>query len=78
MDQVYLRCSMQNVNVTAIEHDTIWYNEVKSHNTSNLSIYLTDLETEYDQSILNFEENFDLIIVDGRKRNNCIYNCILN
>ena len=63
-------------NVTAIEHDTTWYNEVKSHNTSNLSIYLTELETEYDQSILNFEENFDLIIVDGRKRNKCIYNCI--
>ena len=55
-------------NVTAIEHDPGWYNEVKSHNSSNLSIYLTELETEYDQSILNFEENFDLIIVDGRKR----------
>ena len=75
LDQVYsLFYARKCKNVTAIEHDSRWYNG--NLVSSNLSIYLTDLETEYDQSILNFEENFDLIIVDGRKRNKCIYNCI--
>ena len=62
--------------VIAIEHDQEWFNEIKSHNTSNLSIFLKDLENEYDKSILGFEQNFDLIIVDGRNRNKCIYNSI--
>ena len=51
--------------VIAIEHDQGWFNEIKSHNTSNLSIFLKDLENEYDKSILGFEENFDLIIVQN-------------
>ena len=66
-------------NVTAIEHDSGWYNEVKSHNSSNLSIYLKDLKSgngDYEKAIFDFDEQYDLIVVDGRKRNKCIFNCI--
>ena len=66
-------------NVTAIEHDPSWYNEVKSQNSSNLSIYLKDLNSvngDYEKAIFDFDEQYDLIVVDGRKRNKCIFNCI--
>ena len=57
-------------NVTAIEHDSGWYNEVKSQNSSNLSIYLKDLKSgngDYEKAIFDFDEQYDLIVVDGRK-----------
>ena len=65
--------------VTAIEHDSGWYNEVKSHKSSNLSIYLKDLNSgngDYEKAIFDFDEQYDLIVVDGRNRNKCIFNCI--
>ena len=46
-------------NVTAIEHDPSWYYEVKSRNSSNLSIYLKDLNSvngDYEKAIFDFDE----------------------
>jgi len=65
--------------VTSIEHNQEWFEKVTSHEIKNLSVFLKNLNSEngdYEKAIFDFDEQYDLIVVDGRNRNKCIFNCI--
>lgn len=64
--------------VTSVEHEQNWYDKVKSNLPDNASIYYSHLVygKEYCHFAKNLNKKFDLIIVDGRDRVNCIKNSI--
>lgn len=63
--------------VVSIEHDNEWVEIVKRGKPVNahiVHIELTD-ECDYQKAILKHGK-FDMVIVDGRRRNDCIHNSI--
>lgn len=64
--------------VTSVEHEQNWYDKVKSNLPDNASIYYSHLVygKEYCHFAKSLNKKFDLIIVDGRDRVNCIKNSI--
>ncbi len=64
--------------VVSVEHDKDWYQKILAVKPSNVSIYQIDLETdgEYAKKITEFENRFDIIIIDGRDRVNCARNSL--
>ena len=58
--------------VYTIEHDKDWYERVKSTLPKNTSLYHSQLSGQYEKSIELPGIKFDVIIVDGRRRNNCL------
>ncbi len=60
--------------VVAVEHNKEWYDLVKSKMPTNVSIHLKNLSEEY-QNTVN-DDQFDIIIVDGENRNDCIRNSV--
>ncbi len=64
--------------VIAIEHDREWYEKIKLNLLENAKIFYKNLEYngEYCRMINEFENKFDIIIVDGRDRVNCVKNSI--
>lgn len=65
-------------NVISIEHDDLWYNTMKNKLKNNKIEYkLLSLETGlYQKEILNYKNEFDIIIIDGRKRVECGLNSL--
>ncbi len=59
--------------VVSVEHDEAWYKKIVNQKAANAEMIFTKLETngEYSQKAKLLEENFDVIIVDGRDRVNC-------
>jgi len=70
----------QKVNsVTSIEHDKEWFEKIKNSMPKNVNIYYKELRErggEYSKFSESLEQNFDMVIVDGRDRVNCIKNAI--
>ena len=64
--------------VITIEHDSNWYNKVKNAMPQNVEIVFKKLEYggEYANYINQTNSNYDLIVIDGRDRVNCIKNSI--
>jgi len=62
--------------IISVEHDKNWYDKMKKKLTKTKLIY-RNLDDNYPKVILEFNEKFDLIIIDGRKRVKCIKNSIL-
>jgi hypothetical protein len=62
--------------VVAIENDKQWYNNLIATKPPNIELVFMDLCDGYDTYILSREELFDLIVVDGRQRVNCIKSAI--
>lgn len=60
--------------IDSVEHDQNWYEKVKSNLPDNASIHYCHLEygKEYCQYAKYLNKKFDLIIIDGRDRVNCI------
>ncbi len=61
--------------VFAVEHSKEWYNIIKSKMPVNVSLHLKNLTIEY-QDTIKTDLDFDIIIVDGENRNECIYNSV--
>ena len=59
--------------VTAVEHNKEWYENIKSRMPKNVSLFLKDPSEEYNKSVVG---SFDIVIVDGINRNECIENSI--
>lgn len=59
--------------VVAIEHDRQWVQILKEKLPENAKVLQIDLEdgTEYEDSIAESGREWDVVIVDGRKRMNC-------
>ena len=60
--------------VTTVENDPVWYNKIKSDIPRNVNIILEDLyyDGNYCKTAMNCEKCFDVIVIDGRDRVNCI------
>jgi hypothetical protein len=57
--------------VISVEHDKEWYKKVKSTLNNNQQLLLSKDNTEYENSILNKSQKFDVIIIDGIRRPEC-------
>ena len=57
--------------VTTIEDNTEWYNYVKSNIPSNGTIINSDI-SQYSKQIKTITANPDLVIIDGKVREDCI------
>ncbi len=64
--------------IVAVEHDLSWFEQIKLKLASNAEIIFKQLDTngEYAKSALNRGTKFEMIIIDGRDRNNCVYQSI--
>jgi hypothetical protein len=59
--------------VVSVEHDEAWFNKIVNEKATNAEMIFTALEKdgEYSQKAKLLNEQFDIIIVDGRDRVNC-------
>jgi hypothetical protein len=62
--------------VYTVEHDLAWFNKIKDQLPENSTIYFQELNSEYEKCINKPGKSFDIIIIDGRRRNNCIYEAV--
>jgi len=60
------------------EHDIAWHSKMLGLIPSNVELYQINLEYggAYCHKISEYTAMFDIIIVDGRDRNNCAKNCL--
>jgi hypothetical protein len=66
--------------LVSCEHDQSWYEKVKNElgEVPNVELIYRNLDTgsEYEEEIKKQEKKFDLILIDGRRRNKCGINSI--
>jgi hypothetical protein len=62
--------------VISVEHDERWYNSLRNKLPENVELIYQKLEydSDYCRKIQSRDEKFDLIIIDGRDRVNCLKN----
>lgn len=60
------------------EHDKVWHERMKQLIPANVELYQIDLEYggAYCHKISEYSQAFDIIVIDGRDRNNCAKNCL--
>jgi hypothetical protein len=60
--------------VTSVEHDKDWYQEIKSTMPTNVNLIYQELnyDGDYCRTTGRTQEKYDLIVVDGRDRVNCV------
>ncbi len=66
-------------NVISVEHNQEWFEKVKSNFGENQTLLYKENNEEYENSILEFDQKFDVIIIDGIRRVECskvIENCL--
>jgi hypothetical protein len=64
--------------VISVEHDLVWKTMLEQKVPSNSKVIFKELSYngEYARTTTSLGRKFDVIVVDGRDRNNCIYNSI--
>lgn len=63
--------------VYTVEYDRKWYEWLTNILPANTSIYFNEQDSpEYVDGILKQQEQFDLIVIDGRRRNKCAANAL--
>jgi len=64
--------------VTSIEHDKKWFEKIRKNIPKNVDLYYKKLVYggEYSKFPKNLGRKFDIIVVDGRDRVNCINNSL--
>lgn len=63
--------------IKAVEHDKQWYEEVKSKLPSNASIVYRVLNKgDYAKEVSADNKKYNIVIIDGRDRNNCVYESV--
>jgi hypothetical protein len=64
--------------ILAVEHDNEWIKQIRPKLPENAKILFKELDSngEYAKAASNSGENYDIIIIDGRDRNNCVYQSI--
>lgn len=59
--------------VDTMEYDAEWLDWVRTQVPDNVDVaHFPSDSPEYSQSILNKEKTYDVIVVDGRRRNDCV------
>ena len=64
--------------LVSCEHDKAWYQRMKQLIPANVDLFHIDLEYggAYSQKISQYSQAFDIVVIDGRDRNNCAKNCL--
>lgn len=64
--------------VISVEHDRDWFERMQDHIVPNLKAYQIDLVYggAYSRKIQEFENRFDIVVIDGRDRVNCLKNSL--
>ena len=64
--------------VISVEHDRDWFEKVRESLGSRATISQIDLEYggAYAKEIQKYESRFDIVVIDGRDRANCLKNCL--
>lgn len=64
--------------VISVEHDPLWYSRMKANLPSNAELVLLELDYagNYAHAISKTGHRFDIVVVDGRDRVNCIRNAV--
>jgi hypothetical protein len=64
--------------IVAVEHDLNWFEQIKLKLAKNAEIIFKQLDSngEYAKTALNRGTKFQIIIIDGRDRNNCVYQSV--
>jgi hypothetical protein len=64
----------RSIRVRAIEHDFAWYEKMRRVIPRNVDLYYEDINDgcNYEEKILADQYDYDVIVIDGRRRNNCM------
>lgn len=64
--------------VIAVEHDRGWFEKIRGKVGTRATVFQIDLEYggTYSKAIKQYERRFDIVVVDGRDRVNCLKNCL--
>ncbi len=65
-------------NVTAAEHNREWYKKISKLIPSNVTLLYNELiyDGDYCRIVKRLKKKYDIIIIDGRDRVNCIKNAV--
>jgi len=58
--------------ITSVEHDKDWSDLVKLKLPDNATLQLKQSNTEYPEKIIETDERIDVVIIDGKWRNECV------
>ncbi len=61
--------------VIAVEHDAEWYEKINKKIPDNVELYYEDIMigSGYEEKILIDNRDYDVIVIDGRHRNSCMF-----
>lgn len=63
--------AQKSKDVISVEHDELWFEKVKSKILKNQVLLFKEDNKEYEESILDMDKKFDVIIIDGIRRVEC-------
>jgi len=60
--------------VESVENSAYWYEQMNAQVPANANVTLVpaDIDGDYCRSILNLNKTYDVVIIDGRDRANCL------
>lgn len=66
--------SRKITSIKSVEHNKEWYNRMTKQVPSNSTIVYKEINEngDYAKEVLNSHENYDIVIIDGEDRNNCL------
>lgn len=67
--------SKRSLHIDSVEHNEEWFKKIKGQLPSNATAYLVS-ESEYSTFPLTLNKKYDIIIVDGIRRKECLENAI--
>lgn len=64
--------------VTSLEYNQLWYNRIKDTLPNNVTLIYqkSDIDGQYCRAIQQSKQKYELVIVDGDDRHNCMRVCI--
>lgn len=64
--------------VTSLEYDRDWFKHISEMIPDNVKLLFTekDIDGQYCRAINKFPGNFDIVVIDGRDRVNCVKQCL--
>lgn len=62
--------------VYSVESDKRWYENIIKNKKENMHVVLKNIDETYYNEILNYDFNFDIIVIDAKLRGSCAINAI--
>lgn len=62
--------------VVSCEHDAIWHRKMVPLLPENVQYIYAELNDGYPEVILQYQREFDIVVIDGRKRVQCVRNAM--